>query len=292
MHTRPAHADDLPALTTLSSVWETRWFGEPETSADEVREAFGWVDSPEDDTLLVLDSVDRILAAAMRWRTDTALTVHPSADLDAVLDRVLPWFTSATPCHIDVTAADKGLRAALEARGWRHRKSSFDLHRDVTPDLDLPAPHWPDGVDVRGLGPDDAAAVHHLIYVDAAWAEVPGHPHRDLDEWRGIFVTDNEVPDQQVLAWRGDRLVGVAMGRTWDDGTGWVNQLATARDERGRGLGRAMLLEALRRRRAAGATGLGLSVQAENETALSLYRGIGLEIDREWQEFVPPERTD
>jgi ribosomal protein S18 acetylase RimI-like enzyme len=78
------------------------------------------------------------------------------------------------------------------------------------------------------------------------------------------------------------------MGRIWDDGTGWISQIATAKDERGRGLGRAMLLEALRRRVAAGAKSLGLSVQADNRGALRLYLDAGLQIDREFRTYHAP----
>jgi ribosomal protein S18 acetylase RimI-like enzyme len=91
-----------------------------------------------------------------------------------------------------------------------------------------------------------------------------------------------------VLAWRGERLVGVAIGRMFSDGTGWVAQLAVAKDERGQGLGRALLLEALRRRRAAGATSVGLGVQHENRGALTLYLDVGLTIDREWMQYTLP----
>ncbi|MDT7574370.1 MAG: hypothetical protein QOH17_703, partial [Pseudonocardiales bacterium] len=127
-----------------------------------------------------------------------------------------------------------------------------------------------------------------LIYVDAGWAEVPGHPARTYQEWREIFVTDKEDPAQQVLASRDGNLVGVAMGRLFSDGAGWVSQLAVAKPERGHGLGRALLLEALRRRMAAGATLLGLSVQGANRGALGLYLSVGLTVDREWQRLVPP----
>ena len=129
--------------------------------------------------------------------------------------------------------------------------------------------------------------MYQLIYVDAGWAEVPGHPHREFDDWRDLFITDTTVPDLQVLAWRGDRLVGVSTGRIFSDGTGWIAQLAVAKDERGNGLGRALLLDGLRRRRDAGATVLGLAVQAENRNALDLYLDAGLEIDREWMEYRP-----
>jgi ribosomal protein S18 acetylase RimI-like enzyme len=75
------------------------------------------------------------------------------------------------------------------------------------------------------------------------------------------------------------------MGRIFSDGAGWVSQLAVARSERGRGLGRALLLESFRRRLAVGATLLGLSVQAVNRSAIGLYLDVGLTVDREWQRF-------
>jgi ribosomal protein S18 acetylase RimI-like enzyme len=57
------------------------------------------------------------------------------------------------------------------------------------------------------------------------------------------------------------------------------------KDVRGRGLGRALLLELLRRHVAAGATSLGLEVQAANERALRMYVDVGLRIGREWRTY-------
>jgi ribosomal protein S18 acetylase RimI-like enzyme len=51
-----------------------------------------------------------------------------------------------------------------------------------------------------------------------------------------------------------------------------------------------MLLEALRRRVAAGATSLGLSVQAANRAALQMYLAAGLKIDREFRTYKAPDR--
>ncbi len=138
----------------------------------------------------------------------------------------------------------------------------FDLLRPVSNDWEIAEPVWPAGVETREFSPADAEAIHQLIYVDAGWAEVPGHPHREFADWQPIFITEHTRPEVQTLAWRGDRLVGVAMGRIFSDGTGWIAQLAVAKGERGRGLGRALLLDGLRRRRDAGAIMLGLSVQA------------------------------
>jgi ribosomal protein S18 acetylase RimI-like enzyme len=131
-----------------------------------------------------------------------------------------------------------------------------------------------------------AGDVHQLIYVRAGWAEVPGHNDRDLAEWTSLFAGSFLVPGQQILAKDGDELVGAAMCRIWDDGTGWVSQLAVDRAHRGRGIGRALLLTALRTLRDDGATSLGLSVNAENRGALGLYRSVGLTVSREWLTYA------
>jgi ribosomal protein S18 acetylase RimI-like enzyme len=172
--------------------------------------------------------------------------------------------------------------AALAEHGWTHRHSAFDLIRDVTPDWELATPEWPPDIEVRSLGAGDAEALYELIYADAGWAEIVGHNDRTFDDWRGIFLTAESPPEQQGLAWRDGTLAGTAMGRIFSDGAGWIAQLVVAKSARRQGLGRALLLEAFHRHVRAGATKLGLSVQAGNRGALDLYLGVGLTIDREW----------
>ena len=83
-------------------------------------------------------------------------------------------------------------------------------------------------------------------------------------------------------------LVGAATLRVFDDGLGWVAQLAVAPGERGHGLGRALLQASFAELVDAGATRLGLAVQAANRGALRLYLDVGLGVDREWQTFRAP----
>lgn len=286
MESRPATTDDLKLIVGLQYRYDLAWFGASEHSPDEVAEFLGYAEPLAHGSKLVFDG-DRLVSVGLRFGTDTVLVVEPDADPEPILAILLPWFADA-PGRTEVLGRDESAIAAIEAAGWTYDTSTFDLLVAVDSELALAEPEWPDGVVARELNAADVAAIHRLIYVDAGWAEVPGHPARSFDEWRRIFITGNTIPSQQVIAWRGERIVGVAMGRTWDDGTGWVAQLATAKDERGRGLGRAMLLEALRRRVAAGATSLGLSVQASNERALKLYLDAGLKIDREFRTYAAP----
>src|SRR5205085_479946 len=121
------------------------------------------------------------------------------------------WFEGG-PGILLVLGTDERLRSALTGRGWRYTRSAYELLRSVGPDWIIPPPRWDEGVVVRDFGAEDGPVVHRLIYVDAGWADVPGHHHRTLGEWTDIFLTDATVPEHQVLAWRGDRLVGAAMG--------------------------------------------------------------------------------
>ena len=72
----------------------------------------------------------------------------------------------------------------------------------------------------------------------------------------------------------------------FDDGRGWVEQLAVARSARGLGLGRALMLHSLAELLAGGATSLATGVEAENERALGLYRDIGFAVEREWRIYA------
>ena len=105
---------------------------------------------------------------------------------------------------------------------------------------------------------------------------------RDLERWLDAAKSS---PVRFVVR-RGDRLVGYLGGRMMVSGRGWVDQFAVASDERGRGLGRALLLHAFADLERQGAEGLALGVQAANEAALGLYRTVGLEVEREWRIYA------
>src|SRR5205823_5972884 len=113
---------------------------------------------------------------------------------------------------------------------------------------------WPSDVAVAPYRPgEDDGAVHALVYVDAAWAEVPGHVQRPLEAWRTMLAEY-----RGFLARRDGRPIGWVAGRVFSDGRGWIGQIAVARSARGAGLGRALLLHSLADLRSRGATSLAL----------------------------------
>jgi mycothiol synthase len=280
---RSATHGDRDAVVALGVAEEAAWFGEAEISADEVGE---WIDDEGGVArgVVAVDDEGRVRGFASAGRREAVFLAEP-ARTDAVADELLPWLHEQGAVERLMTfAGDAGRVRAFERHGLRHRRSSFWLAR---PDSagPVPAAAFPDGVDVAPYRLGDADdAVHRLVYVDAAWASVPGHAERDLDSWR---EKERRCPSM-FLARRNGRPVGWVSGRLLDSGCGYIGALAVAKDERGGGLGRALLLHAFADLGQAGARDFVLGVEAENQTALGLYRSVGMEVEREWRTYTTP----
>jgi len=217
---RPAHADDLADITALQARFDTHWFGAPERDESEVAEELDHSASS-----VVVTEDGELVAAAWTDPPRITLTIDPSQAPAPVLATMLSWMLE-TDGVVDVLSRDEFLRQALLAAGWHHTRSTFELLRTVGADWILEEPVWPAGIRITDFTAATPAQVHNLIYREAGWADVTGHVERRLEDWTALFVTEKDDPAQQVLAWRDDRLVGVATGRIFADGSGWIAQLA------------------------------------------------------------------
>ena len=276
---RPATTADRPDLIALALAEDAAWSGAPEVSAEETGE---FIDQHEPGVIVERDG--RVAGyAAVGEGGRTILLLDPGDDPGPALEVLTAWLGERGHHEADAYASDARRIAWLEAHRFTHRRSSFDLHRDVNPPLAPPA--WPSAVAVARYQPgEDDDAVHALIYVDAAWGEVPGHTQLSLEAWRSMLTPGYSG----WVARRDGRPVGWVVGRVFGDGRGWIEQLAVARCARGLGLGRALLLHSLAELCSRGATSLALGVQADNERAIGLYRDIGFEVEREWRVYARP----
>lgn len=273
---RPATAADTEAVITLAFSEEVAWFGVPESSREEIAHYLRFSGGVESG--VVFDDGGRVRGCAIVTSTQEAVVFFDPADPDPPFAPVFAWVHHRGATHIELQPADSARIAWLSANGATHSRSVFDLTLCGADPVGTPT--WPPGVTLRPYvrGEDDVA-VHRLVYVDAQFAAVPGHPDRPLETWRQMYTAENFAG---WIAERDGRPVGWVMGRVQDDGTGWVYQLAVAVTERGNGLGRALLLHSFAGLRADGATDLGLTVQATNDRAIGLYRSVGLQVQKEW----------
>ena len=283
MTLRPATDHDRDAVLALGVAEETAWFGEAEVTAKEVGE---WIDEEGGVSrgVVAVDDRGQVRGFALPGRREAVYLADP-ARTDALANELLPWLREQSAAVAVMTFAGDAARVrAFERHELRHRRSSFWM---VRPDGAGPVPpaEFPAGVDVapHRLGDSDEA-VHRLIYVDAAWATVPGHAERDLSAW----LDKDRSCTSMFLARRGDRPVGWVAARLLASGRGYISTLAVATSERGRGLGRALLLQAFSDLQLAGARGFALAVEAENDSALRVYHSVGLEVEREWRIYATP----
>ena len=83
-------------------------------------------------------------------------------------------------------------------------------------------------------------------------------------------------PSHYLVAEEEGRVLG-HMGVWYIVDEGHITNVAVAPEARGRGLGRALVEETLKRGREAGIKGFTLEVRVTNEPAISLYRSFGFE---------------
>jgi ribosomal protein S18 acetylase RimI-like enzyme len=280
---RSAIDRDRDAIVALGVAEEAAWFGRAESSAEEVGE---WLDDEGGvaSGVVAIDDEGSVCGFAAPGRHQAVFLAEPARTC-SVTDELLPWLRErCETVEVMMFAGDIARVAAFERHGLKHRRSSFLMTRadSVGP---VPVAGFPEEVDVAPyrLGEDDEA-VHRLIYIDAAWATVPGHAERDLDQWRDMMRRCRSV----FLARLNGRPIGWVAGRVLASGRGYVDMLAVAQAERHRGLGRALLLHAFADLQLAGARDLTLGVEAENEAALGLYRSVGLEVEHEWRLYAAP----
>lgn len=155
----------------------------------------------------------------------------------------------------------------------------------IRPLTSLPAAPVPAGV-VVGPWPDDREE-EILATRNAAFADHWGSQPSDPDSWRSSVNGHGGRPDLSVIAIdrATEAVVGICLNHAYpedDEVTGrrqgWIHNLATVREWRGRGLASAMIAASLEKFAAAGFTHALLDVDADNPTgAARLYRALGFE---------------
>jgi GNAT superfamily N-acetyltransferase len=275
---RAIRPSDLPALLTTAQAADVALWGQPETDLDDLSHELE-VMAPLERNSRVAVAEGRIAGFVLLRGAECVLTLHPAPpgiSRAEVAERLLTWALRAGARELDVAEPDGELRRVATRLGCRHTHSSYELlRRTPTPVGELPT-----AMRLEPFVPDvHGPQVHRMLY--AFWADTPTHHDRPYDEWRALFIDPpGSDPELQVVAWQDGEVVGCAICRVFTGDTGWILQLGVARPARGRGLGRALLGTAADRLAAAGVLEVGLSVDATNAAALSLYQAAGFVVDR------------
>ncbi len=170
--------------------------------------------------------------------------------------------------------------------GLQPKRYFFDM---VYRGGDIPSgPGLPAGYRIRAFVPgQDEEALWRVL--NTSFRDHWGHVPFGFDHWLHWIRTGPFDPDLALLAeGPGGEAVGECLGlidaernRILGRNEGWIDSLGVLREHRKKGVGRALLLEGMRRLRQRGCTHLILGVDTENPTgALGLYESVGF---REWK---------
>jgi GNAT superfamily N-acetyltransferase len=192
-----------------------------------------------------------------------------------------------------VAAGHHAAVALLAGRGYTPRWTSWVL--ELPAGAQIEAPVLPPGWAVREFEPGrDEQAAYRVV--EDAFGEWPDRPPVSFADWSAMILgRPGFEPWQLLLATAADGSVrGVAALALSGDGEGWIEQLAVARDQRGRGLGRALLAAGFAATRAHGALTATLSTDSRTG-ALDLYRHVGMVVTAEFVQLArrldgPPAR--
>jgi ribosomal protein S18 acetylase RimI-like enzyme len=145
---------------------------------------------------------------------------------------------------------------------------------EVVPDV-----QWPSGIEISVYRTELAPAVHHLMQL--GYREGGGRVPM-LDEWQQRFERDPESdPTLCFIACDGEGVVGVA--QCWT--SAYIKNLVVHPRAQGRGLGRALLLNAFKVFQQRREGFVDLKVLEDNLRAQRLYESAGMYVVR--REIVP-----
>ncbi|MGP6462431.1 GNAT family N-acetyltransferase [Pseudomonas parakoreensis] len=151
------------------------------------------------------------------------------------------------------------------------------MRRDLR--QDVPPPHWAEGIELSTYRPGLAAAVHQLM--QRGYREGGGRVPA-LEEWQQRFESDAEYdPELCWIATDAEGVIGVA--QCWT--SSYIKNLVVHPRAQGRGLGRALLLNAFKVFQQRREGFVDLKVLEDNLRAQRLYESAGMYVVR--REIVP-----
>ena len=168
----------------------------------------------------------------------------------------------------------------LEALGYHVRWSSWVL--ELPEGATVPERPLPEGYRVREATPEDYRAVWSVI--EDAFLEWSVRERQSFEDWTA------EIPERPgfepwnlrvVVDAEGAVVAAAVLLLAAERSEGYIAQLATRKDQRGRGLAQALLVDAFDQARAHGATKSSLSTDSRTG-ALGLYEKVGMVVTSTW----------
>jgi mycothiol synthase len=217
--------------------------------------------------------------------------VHPEARGRGLGHFLMSWSVAQAGALLAGCPADRpralhllteGLTAAAERLYARYGFAQQFAEDVMRRDLSEPLPEAPLPSEIALATWTPALAPRFFEAYDASFRDRPGFPGWSAERWIAWVAEDEEFrPELSLLATDPSLPLGAGGRRSVgfivcsDE---WIVQVGTRPEWRGRGLGSALVVEALRRWRAAGGQRMLLDVNANNPTAARVYARLGFAV--------------
>ncbi len=300
---RPLHPTDQDAITALSATCQSADGGQALVAANayiQVPDA----DTPPRASIGAFDSDGHLAVCAAVYLDQTPEhiyanmlgQVHPRQRGRGIGTFLLSWSIAQARVLLAGTPSDRPrmLRLTTESLTPAAKRlyQQFGLTQQFAEDVmrrdlhaALPDAPFPPGVALAEWTP--ALAGQFFETYQAAFRERPGFPGWSAEQWIAWATGDDGFhPQMSLLARDGEQPVGFIV---CDDA--WIVQVGTHPAWRGRGLGAALVVEALRRFASAGVTHVTLDVNANNPAAARVYARLGFEIVGRRARYMRDERS-
>jgi ribosomal protein S18 acetylase RimI-like enzyme len=292
--TRAPRQDEAQAVTDLVIACDIHEFGAPDFELDDLLTDWNMPGFDLAKDALLIEDDGRLAAYAAFIRNDYVdVYVHPDFHDRGFGEQLLEWSerraVERTPPGEEiklgqvVTSTDAGAQKLLLGRGYEPARTYWRMSMPL--EERPPPPAWPEGVHVRTFDQErDTRAVFALV--QEAFGDNERHHAESFEEWQAFMIDrDAFEPGLWFIAESKGEIVGCVLCPNYED-EGWIRQLAVARDWRRRGLGTALLRQAMSEFSRRGRKELGLVVDSWNRTgAKELYERAGMTVAREHVRF-------
>ena len=297
---RAPRQDEARAVTDLVIACDIHELGAPDFELDDLLTDWNMPGFELGQDAVVVEDDGRLVAYSAFIRNDYVdVYVHPEHRNRGLGKRLLEWSErrglERTPPGEEirigqvVTSTHEGAQRLLESRGYAPARTYWRMSMPL--EERPPPPAWPNGVRVRTFDQErDTRAVYALV--QDAFGDNERHTAESFEEWQA-FMIDREAfePGLWFIAESKGEIVGCVLCPNYED-EGWVRQLAVAREWRRRGLGTALLRQAMSELSRRGRKEIGLVVDSGNRTgAKEMYERAGMTVAREHVRYEKTLRT-
>lgn len=269
--------EDLEPTYEVVAACHRALYGEPELTLEHLRNSWDlWAG------FTAWEGARALGTSAVRG-DDLVVFVHPDMRRRGVGTRLLRAAEGAATLDVlqaDAVTLEPAAAPFLRANGYEKVWEIWLMGVDLA-ETSVEEPRWPDGIEVRTVRMEDAAAVKDLL--DEAYAAEPEHRPVPFDEWRQVMLGDPSFDsDVWFLAESGGELAAAALN--WKEG--YVKDLVVHPAWRRRGLGEALLRRTFATFRERGVSRVALKVLSNNPTqAWRLYERVGMRRERTYEVF-------